>query len=110
MTKKLNVQERIRIAHYLSVLDHDAVVGVDEVAVLLNTTPARVYQASSVARLARGDISLRLPPRLLILGRRLGWRHGDIRALLGTVGAPPTTERENTRKNPTEKRLGRPRK
>lgn len=110
MTKKLNDRERLRLARLLAVLDHDAVIGVDEVAVLLNTTPARIYQASSVARLARGDVRLRLPPRIPVLGRSLRWRHGDIRAMLRTAAEATADQRERGPVEPGEKRLGRPRK
>lgn len=83
MKRNLTDAERVAIARYLAVLDRGAVIGVREVAVLANTTPNCVYQATSEKRLARGDITLKLPPRLKSIGRRVGWLHGDIRDMLG---------------------------
>ena len=110
MARKLTDSERIRIARLLAVLDRNAVIGVREIAVLANTTPSRVYQASSTARVAKGGISLLLPPRVKAIGRRAGWLHGDVRDMLGQC-ASDATPLEQKAPPPTEvaRRKGRPR-
>lgn len=82
--KKLTEADRLTIAKRLAVLDRNVVVGVREVAVIYNTSVAAVQQACSAMRMARGDIGLRLPPRLQGLGRRVGWLHGDVRDFLAS--------------------------
>lgn len=106
MKRKMTNNERVDAARLLAVLDRNAIIGVREVAVLLNTTPECVYQASSPARVAKGGVTLKLPPKVESIGRRAGWRHGDIRDLIGhcaadTAAAPPNPK-------PTSK-MGRPR-
>lgn len=111
MTQRLTDQERLKIARLLAVLDRDAVIGVNEVAVLLNTTRDRIYQASSAARMARGDVLLRLPERVRIIGRRLGWRHGDIRDLLLPTKPESSQGSSGAQQGATaSKPIGRPRK
>jgi len=80
--RELDQSKRTELAKRLSASGDDFVVGVLEVAVLLNTTPGYIYQAISPARLSRGGISLHLPPTLNIGGRKKLWRLGDIFALL----------------------------
>jgi hypothetical protein len=77
--KKLTEVERLEIARRLAVMDRQMLVGVREVAVLYNTSIASIQQACSKNRLARGDVALRLPPRIGGLGRRVVWLHGDVR-------------------------------
>lgn len=77
--KKLTEAERLEIARRLAVMDRQMLVGVREVAVLYNTSIASIQQACSKNRLARGDVALRLPPRVGGLGRRVVWLHGDVR-------------------------------
>ena len=110
MTRKLTNSERIRIARLLAVLDRNAVIGVREIAVLANTTLNFVYQASSPSRVAKGDISLKLPPRVKSIGRRAGWLHGDIRDMLGhcVADSPALTQEALPPSEPT-RRKGRPR-
>ena len=111
MTRKLTDNDRIRIARLLAVLDRNAVIGVREIAVLANTTPDRVYQASSTARVAKGGISLKLPPRVTSIGRSAGWLHGDIRDMLGqcvTDSAP--LKQEALPPAEPNRRKGRPRR
>lgn len=116
MKRDLTDAERVAIARYLAVLDRGAVIGVREVAVLANTTPNCVYQATSEKRLARGDVTLKLPPRLRSIGRRVGWLHGDIRDMLGHCSSngtngtatPPTTS-DATAKPKAAARMGRKR-
>lgn len=96
MKRRLTDQERIKIARYLAVLDRDAVIGVREVAVLANTTPNFVYQATSPKRAARGDITLKLPPRVQSIGRRVGWLHGDVRDMLGHCSVAPSSQTDST--------------
>ena len=110
VARKLTDSERIRIARLLAVLDRNAVIGVREVAVLANTTPDRVYQASSAARVAKGGISLKLPPRVKAIGRSAGWLHGDIRDMLGQCIADSAPLKQEA-PPPAEpaRRTGRPR-
>lgn len=111
MAKKLTDGDRIRIARLLAVLDRNVVIGVREVAVLANTTPDRVYQASSDARVAQGGLSFRLPPKVQCLGRRAGWLHGDIRDMLGKCAGDFASEAQKSLP-PDEpaKKKGRPRR
>lgn len=110
MSTKLTDGERIRIARLLAVLDRNAVIGVREIAVLANTTPDRVYQASSEARMAKGGLSFKLPPKVKCLGRRAGWLHGDVRDMLGHCIADSASEAQKALP-PAEPamRKGRPR-
>ena len=117
MKRDLTDAERFAIARYLSVLDRGAVIGVREVAVLANTTPNCVYQATSEKRLARGDITLKLPTRVKSIGRRVGWLHGDIRDMLGhcssdgAIGTATTQPvADAAAKAKTAARMGRKRK
>lgn len=110
MAKKLTDGERIHIARLLAVLDRNAVIGVREIAVLANTTPERVYQASSEARMAKGGLSFKLPPKVKCLGRRAGWLHGDIRDMLGHCITDPVHEAQKSLPpNEPARRKGRPR-
>jgi len=77
--EKLTEADRLEIAKRLAVMDRQMLVGVREVAVLYNTSIASIQQACSKNRLARGDVALRLPPRVGGLGRRVVWLHGDVR-------------------------------
>ena len=107
---KLTDDERIRIARLLAVLDRNAVIGVREIAVLANTTPDRVYQASSSARVAKGGISLKLPPRVTSIGRSAGWLHGDVRDMLGHCISDSVSEAQKSLLPPEPAmRKGRPR-
>lgn len=117
MKRDLTDAERIAIARYLAVLDRGAVIGVREVAVLANTTLNCVYQATSEKRVARGDISLKLPPRVKSIGRRVGWLHGEIRDMLGhcssdgvNATATPQPIADATANATTTVRMGRRRK
>ena len=98
--------ERVDAARLLAVLDRDAIIGVREVAVLLNTTPGRVYQASSPARVAKGDVTLKLPPKVKSIGRRAGWYHGEIRDLVGHCAADTAAA---SPKGMPQPKMGRPR-
>lgn len=80
--KKLSERDRLAIAKRLAVSDRSVVIGVREAAVIYNTTVAAIQQACSSMRVARGDVTLRLPPRVQGLGRRVGWLLGDVRDLL----------------------------
>jgi predicted DNA-binding transcriptional regulator AlpA len=68
----------------------DQIIGVEELAVLLNTTQKAVYKIHS-------ESPKKLPPRLVVFGRKLCWRLGTcrewIRALeasqLGTIPKQP---------------------
>ena len=80
--KKLSEADRLAITKRLAVMDRNVVIGVREVAVIYNTTVAAIQQACSAMRVARGDVSLRLPQRVQGIGRRVGWLHGDVRDLL----------------------------
>jgi hypothetical protein len=119
--KNLTEAERLEIAKRLAVLDRQMLVGVREVAVLLNTSVASIQQACSARRIARGDVTLKLPPRVNGLGRRVAWRHGDIRDCLeplqtttpaiATIGVPAhhcAQPASGAAKGPT--RMGRKRK
>lgn len=83
--KKLTESERLEIAKRLAVSDRQMLIGVREVAVLFNTSVASIQQACSAKRIARGDVTLKLPPRVSGLGRRVAWRHGDIRDCLAPL-------------------------
>lgn len=91
--KKLTEAERLEITKRLAVLDPQMLIGVREVAVSLNTSVASIQQACSAKRIARGDVTLKLPPRVSGLGRRVAWRYGDIRDYLAPVqtAAPMST-------------------
>lgn len=80
--KKLSEADRLAIAKRLAVSDRNVVIGVREVAVIYNKSIGAIQQACSSMRVARGDVTLRLPPRVQGLGRRVGWLLGDVRDLL----------------------------
>jgi hypothetical protein len=98
---------------------NDQVVGVEELAVLLNTSHKAVYKIHS-------ESPEKLPPRLIVFGRRLCWRLGTcrewIRALetsqLGTIprespeglSRPVACSVDSNRQITQNKRQGRPRK
>lgn len=125
--EKLTETDRLAIAKRLAVMDRQMIIGVREVAVLYNTTIASVQQACSKKRIARGDVTLKLPPQVNGLGRRVAWFHGDVRDLLTKaqaaspatwlqVGAPtgPASSRVQDGATPAEplkdkKRMGRKR-
>jgi hypothetical protein len=86
--KKLTDAERLEIVKRLAVMDRQMLVGVREVAVLLNTSVASIQQACSKMRIARGDVALKLPQRVGGLGRRVAWLYGDVRDFLAQ--AQPT--------------------
>ncbi len=87
--KKLTQLERTEIARRLSVLDRDAILGVEELAVLFNTTVARIYQASSPLRQSQCGMTLQLPEKVLINGRRACWLHGQVRDAIAQLAARP---------------------
>jgi len=79
MNNKLNDQQRVCIANRLKASLEDSLVGVEEVAVLYNTTVQRIYQCTSPAKIAARRVTLKLPPPLSsINGRRKLWRLGDL--------------------------------
>lgn len=79
MKNKLTDQDRLAIAKRLKASSDDSAVGVAEVAVLYNTTVARIYQCTSPAKVAAGKVTLCLPRALPnVNGRRKVWRLGDL--------------------------------
>jgi hypothetical protein len=97
----------------------DQIVGVEELAVLLNTTYKVVYKIHSKS-------PRNLPPRLVLFGRKLCWRLGTCRewirdletSQLGTISREPPEglsrqvgcSVDPNRQTPQNKRQGRPRK
>lgn len=79
-------------------LHDDQVIGTNELAVLLHTTPAQIYKLSSTE-------PHRLPPRLKVFGRKLAWRMGACRQWLRSQDG--STQQAEPAATPT--RLGRPR-
>jgi predicted DNA-binding transcriptional regulator AlpA len=74
----------------------DQIVGVLEVAILLNTTEGCVYKLSS-------QEPQKLPPRITIFGKKLAWRLGTCRQWIrGLKTDKPDTIFQT-------KRIGRPR-
>jgi predicted DNA-binding transcriptional regulator AlpA len=79
-------------------LHDDQVIGIRELAQFLNTTEAQLYKLNTTC-------PDRLPPRLVMFGRRLAWRMGACRQWLRSDQqpfAPSLPETGTTRK-------GRPR-
>ena len=105
----LTDEKRAAIARRLAHLNRNAAVGPVEAAVVLNTTVGRIYQATSAKRIAKGEMNLKLPPRINLNGSRLTWRFGDILDLVaGSPSALPVAKAAKVAKPP--KRMGRPRK
>jgi predicted DNA-binding transcriptional regulator AlpA len=81
----------------LAGLHDDQLIGVSELAVMLNTSTGMIY------RLAYVDSS-RLPPKITTFGRKLTWRLGTCREWLRSqpeAGGPRSMEVAST------KRIGR---
>ncbi len=79
-------------------LHDDQVIGIRELAQFLNTTEAQLYKLNTTC-------PDRLPPRLVMFGRRLAWRMGACRQWLRSDQQPHTH-------SPPEMgttRMGRPR-
>lgn len=80
-------------------LDDDQVIGPRELADLLNTTLSQVYKLSSAE-------PERLPPRLVVFGRKLAWRVGSCKEWLRAQQVAHVTARNL---QASAKRIGRPR-
>jgi predicted DNA-binding transcriptional regulator AlpA len=74
----------------------DQIIGVLEVAVLLNTTERCIYKFSSQA-------PQKLPPKITIFGKKLAWRLGTCRQWIRSL------ETEASITIVQSKRIGRPR-
>lgn len=80
-------------------LHDDQVIGIRELAQFLNTTEGQLYKLNTTC-------PDRLPPRLVMFGRRLAWRMGTCRQWLRSdQQASAQAHAENN-----EVRKGRPRK
>ena len=116
---RINLMSQVNNFLQLQKCHDDQVIGPEELAALLNTTHKVVYKIHS-------DSPSKLPPRLVLFGRKLCWRLGTCREWIRSleaaqVGASPkkATERgtqlntatlasnEEEQKNT---RIGRPRK
>jgi hypothetical protein len=82
----------------LQQLHDDQVIGVIDLALLMNTSPRFIYKLSSSA-------PTKLPPRLVAFGRKLAWRVGTCRAWIRNLEVNPEVASSLN----TVKRLGRPR-
>lgn len=84
----------------------DQLIGVRELAVLLNTSEKNIYKLSS-------SDEDRLPPKWTGGGRKLTWRLGTCRAWIRDLDIRPadksTTHQGLSSGAPHEKRTGRPR-
>ena len=80
-------------------MDDDQVIGPHELADLLNTTLSQVYKLSSAE-------PERLPPRLIVFGRKLAWRVGSCKEWLRAQEVAHVTARSM---QTSAKRIGRPR-
>lgn len=116
---RINLMNQVNVFLQLQKCHDDQIIGPEELAALLNTTYKVVYKIHS-------DSPSKLPPRLVVFGRKLCWRLGTCREWIRSleaaqVGASPkkATERgiqlntatlasnEVKQKNT---RVGRPRK
>lgn len=79
-------------------LHDDQVIGIRELAQFLNTTEAQLYKLNTTC-------PDRLPPRLVMFGRRLAWRMGACRQWLRSDQQPLTPSLPETGTT----RKGRPR-
>ena len=80
-------------------MDDDQVIGPHELADLLNTTLSQVYKLSSAE-------PERLPPRLIVFGRKLAWRVGACKEWLRAQEVAYVNARNM---QTSAKRIGRPR-
>lgn len=80
-------------------MNDDQVIGPHELADLLNTTVSQIYKLTS----SEPD---RLPPRLVVFGRKLAWRVGSCKEWLRTQQVAHVTARNL---QASAKRIGRPR-
>ena len=95
MIQKLTESQRAAIAKRLKDSPEDVAAGVLEAAVLYNTSVDRIYQCTSAAKLKAGQVTLKLPPLLLVNGRRKLWRLGDLLAAI-RESAPASSASANT--------------
>jgi predicted DNA-binding transcriptional regulator AlpA len=79
-------------------LHDDQVIGIRELAQFLNTTEAQLYKLNTTC-------PDRLPPRLVMFGRRLAWRMGACRQWLRADQQPLAPSLHETGTT----RMGRPR-
>ncbi len=110
---------QVNVFLHLQKCHDDQVIGPEELAALLNTTYKVVYKIHS-------DSPSKLPPRLVVFGRKLCWRLGTCREWIRSleaaqVGASPKKATERGTQLNADKlasnevrlkntRIGRPRK
>lgn len=97
MIKQAQRDLRVQLAK----LDDDQVIGVDELAALLDTSAGMIYRLGY----ASPD---KLPPRLTCFGRRAAWRLGTCREWVRSLPTEAGQPMQNTLE-PTRPRMGRPR-
>lgn len=116
---RINLMNQVNVFLQLQKCHDDQIIGPEELAALLNTTYKVVYKIHS-------DSPSKLPPRLVVFGRKLCWRLGTCREWIRSleaaqIGASPkkATERRthlNAAKLASNEvelpitRIGRPRK
>jgi predicted DNA-binding transcriptional regulator AlpA len=88
------------IRKQLATMHDDQVIGVPELAAMLDTSPGMIYRLAYVG-------NAKLPPRLTSFGRKLAWRLGTCREWLRTL--PEDGGRGGVAASSTRPRIGRPR-
>jgi hypothetical protein len=78
--QRINLMNRIDLFSRLQKCHDDQIIGVEELAVQLNTTASVVYKIHS-------QTPEKLPPRLLVFGRKLCWRLGTCREWIRALEA-----------------------
>jgi predicted DNA-binding transcriptional regulator AlpA len=84
----------------LANMHDDQVIGVPELAAMLDTSPGMIYRLAYVG-------NAKLPPRLTSFGRKLAWRLGTCREWLRAL--PVDGGRGGVVAPSTRPRMGRPR-